>query len=279
MNQHSEVSPPWFRFLFAIFLFVGAGLFISHAKNTIDDQQLRARGDWQIDQKSFPSWLPESQTPQFRDLNLIPSRIQHDSVRWKDQVQQELLGNPWIVAVDSISRTGTQISFNAIIQRPLVGVVIPGGHLLMNSNGGVIEFIRGDFLDSNWGIPEFMPSRVGVLSEESTELPDESEYQQLLLLLQTLEKGEILRRFPHFIRDIQRLPMEGGDLWILVCTGGLRLLWGRVPNAEVVMASSQGDKLAALEYVIGKSQELIEISPGIERISLCEGSVPFIKMR
>ena len=45
------------------------------------------------------------------------------------------------------------------------------------------------------------------------------------------------------------------------------------------MASSLGDKLAALEYVIGKSQELIEISPGIERISLCEGPVPFIKMR
>ncbi len=278
MSVKSAETAPWSSTLLILFLFIGAGLFLSHAREQVDHQLDADAGSWHLSRTGLSSDGFRLKTPALEDLNNIPSRVALDSVHWRDQVKNELLKNPWVSGVENLRRKDGRISFSAYLLRPVVGVRCRGGHLLVSPGGSVIEFVPGDFLDAALEIPEYSsPGGFDGIDSEWKVLPGEVEWAELLTLLGDL--AVTMRKQPGFIRDLQWNPHPDGGLWMLICEGGLRLEWGKTTELARTVPGAVTDKIRALEKVIGNKRDLIPLSPTIERISLYVGPTPVITER
>ena len=208
MSTSTNPQAPWGKTITVLVIFVTLGLFLQHARDQVDLQLEADAGEWRLAKELFPDWFPENLTPALQDLQNIPSRVPHGSVHWRDHLKEQLLGNPWVTAVENIQRRDGQIFFTAYLLRPVAGVRCQDGHLLITPSGTVVDYVTGEFLDASLAIPEYAtPGGLDQIDPSWSSLPDSDEWNQLRTLLGDLHDHGILTGHPGFVRDLQWIPL------------------------------------------------------------------------
>lgn len=246
---------------------------IVEVKESVDLRIARAGGEWELEPRGLPAWMPVGFGGEMAALRELPETVSLRSVRWRQQVRGTLLDSPWIQRVGHIDLEGDRMTFEAEMTRPVVGVRCHQGFLLVDSTGVVIDLQHGDSLDSAWGIPEYVPEKGGIEPLDPGVPLIGQEFRELVGLLEVLWSEGIYQRWPGVLPQVT-CRLDDGDrrLWHLTTSSGTHLYWGRSPSSNSAEVATIDEKITCLRKVLPHADRL----QGAGGVSLFSGEEPLV---